>query len=121
MSAHAQAHTHAKHPTGKTFFLVLVALLVLTAITVAAAGINFGSPAVNAVIALLIASVKGSLVALYFMHLRYDKPLNAVIFCAGLLFLALFLIFCYIDVGSREVTIPSNLKVAAPAAAPAKK
>lgn len=120
MSAHAQAHPHAKHPTAKTFFLVLVALLVLTAITVAAAGIHFGSPAINAVIALLIASLKGSLVALFFMHLRYDKPINAIIFCCGLLFLALFLIFCYIDIDSREVTIPANLKVPAPAAAPAK-
>ncbi len=116
MSAHAQAHAHGKHPTAKTFLMVLIALLVLTAVTVAAAGIHFGSPTVNAVIALLIASVKGSLVALFFMHLRYDKPVNAVIFCSGLLFLALFLIFCYIDVGSREVTVPANLKVPAPAA-----
>jgi cytochrome c oxidase subunit 4 len=112
MNAHAQAHP--KHPTARTFFFVLLALLALTAVTVAAAGVHFGSPAVNAVIALLIASLKGSLVALYFMHLRYDKPLNAVIFCTGLVFLALFLIFCYIDVESREVSIPSTLKVSAP-------
>jgi len=55
MNAHAQAHP--KHPTAKTFFFVLLALLALTAVTVAAAGVNFGSVAVNAVIALLIASL----------------------------------------------------------------
>jgi cytochrome c oxidase subunit 4 len=108
MAAHS--YSHAK----KTYSAVLAALLVLTVITVLAAGVHFGSPSVNVIVALVIASVKASLVALFFMHLRYDKPLNAVIFCTGLVFLALFLIFCYIDVESREVSIPSTLKVSAP-------
>lgn len=106
-----QAHT--EHPTTKTYTLVLLALLVLTAMTVSASGVDFGSPGVNVVIALLIASLKASLVALFFMHLRYDKPINAVIFSTGLVFLALFLIFCLIDFESREVVIPQNLKTPA--------
>ena len=102
-----------KHGGGsaRTYGLVLGALFLLTAITVTAAGVNFGSPMVNVVIALGIASIKGSLVALFFMHLKYDKPLNGLIFLIGLVFLGIFLIFCYVDVESRPVIIPQSLKV----------
>jgi len=91
----------------RTYAIILGILLVLTAITVAASGIHFGSPAINVVVALGIASLKASLVALFFMHLLHDKPLNALIFVAGLVFLALFLILTLIDVDFRlpvEVT-----------------
>ena len=82
---------HAHPVTGpRTYALILLVLLVLTAVTVTAAGINFGP--YNTVIALIIASLKASLVALFFMNLRHDK-LSAVIFVSGLLFLAVFLIF----------------------------
>jgi cytochrome c oxidase subunit 4 len=85
----------------RTYVLVLAALLVLTAVTVAASGIHFGSPAVNVIVALGIASLKASLVALFFMHLLHDKPLNALIFVSGLVFLAIFLILTLIDVDFR--------------------
>lgn len=62
------AHEHAHPVTGpKTYGLVLLALLVLTVITVQASYFDFGPW--NTVVALLIASAKGSLVALFFMHL----------------------------------------------------
>lgn len=85
----------------RTYAIVLAALLVLTAVTVAVSGIHFGSPAVNVIVALGIASLKASLVALYFMHLLHDKPLNALIFVSGLVFLAIFLILTLIDVDFR--------------------
>jgi cytochrome c oxidase subunit 4 len=100
--------THAAHITGpKTYAIVLLALLILTAITVTAAGINFGE--YNTIIALVIASLKASLVALFFMHLRHDK-FNAVVFVGGLIMLAVFLIFTLFDIESRTVSLPSNLK-----------
>lgn len=68
---------------------VFVALLVLTYITVAARMIDLGS--LNLWIALGIATVKGALVVLYFMHLRYDSPFNSVIFLTAVAFLFLFL------------------------------
>ncbi len=70
-------------------------LLVLTAITVWVAGIDFG-PA-NVWIALGIAAVKGSLVVLFFMHLFWDRPFNAVIFVTSLAFVALFISFAMTD------------------------
>jgi cytochrome c oxidase subunit 4 len=106
--SHAEAHVHGGP---KLYALILVILLILTGVTVGAASINFGSNMANVIIAMIIASIKASLVALFFMHLKYDKPMNGVIFCASLFFLALFLISCYGDTAARYPTEPTNLKV----------
>ncbi len=53
---------------------VFLALLVLTVVTVAVAGLNVGTGAAVG-IALLIAAFKGSLVANYFMHLATERKL----------------------------------------------
>lgn len=63
-------------------------LLVFTVITVAVTKFDFGG--LNLWIAMGIATVKASLVALYFMHLRYDRPFNAVVLITALLFVTLF-------------------------------
>lgn len=57
----------------KTYIIVWLILLFLTVATVSVSYMQLG--VFNAVAALLIASVKASLVALYFMHLRYEKEL----------------------------------------------
>ena len=67
-------------------FLILVALTVLTV-----AATFFPTGSFEIWISLGIATVKASLVAAYFMHLRYDNPMYAVMFAFGLLFVALFL------------------------------
>jgi cytochrome c oxidase subunit 4 len=116
-------HSHTHEPHGSAIYVrTLIALLVLTAITVGASYIDFGSG--NVVIALFIATIKATIVALFFMHLRYDKPVNAVIACAGFLFLGIFLMFDFIDFGTRDGLQPVNLAPvvaapATPAAAPA--
>ncbi len=115
-----EAHTDTAAP--KIYTGTLAALLILTAITVAAAGIHFGSSNINIVIALGIATIKATLVALVFMHLRHDKPVNAIIAVSGFLFLALLLAYCMIDIDTRKHLVPYTAKVpvkAAPAAAPA--
>jgi cytochrome c oxidase subunit IV len=115
---------HEPHSSG-VYVKTLTALLILTAITVGASYIDFGQG--NVVIALFIATIKATIVALFFMHLRYDKPVNAVIACAGFLFLGIFLMFCFIDFGSRDGLRPVNwngklpVETAAPAPAPAQK
>ena len=99
-------------------------MLILTGITVGAAYVDFGSSTVNIIIAMLIATFKASLVALIFMHLRHDKPLNSIIFVSSLIFLGILLGFCLIDLNSRERVYPTGLRkvdvpaAAAPAAAP---
>ena len=114
MSTHTEHAINPKVETAK-YLATLVVLLILTAITVGASYINFGSG--NIVIALSIATVKAIIVALIFMHLLHDKPVNAVIAVAGFLFLGIFLMFDFIDVTTRTNPQPTNLH--APAAAPA--
>jgi cytochrome c oxidase subunit 4 len=41
-------------------------------------------------VALLIAGVKAALVALYFMHLRWDRPLNGIIMAISIGFVIMF-------------------------------
>lgn len=74
---------------------VWAALIVLTWITVSATNFDLGNG--NIVLALLIAVAKSAIVALFFMHLIYDKPFNAVIFISATLFVMLFISFVLID------------------------
>ena len=111
-------NTHNPKAEAAVYLKTLTALLILTAITVGASYINFGSSAVNVVVALTIATIKATLVALFFMHLLHDKPVNGLIAAAGFLFLGLFLMFTLIDFDTREKLEPFNMHTA-PAAAPA--
>jgi cytochrome c oxidase subunit 4 len=74
---------------------VWAALAVLTYVTVQVTHFNFG--ALNLWLAMGIATVKGSLVALYFMHLRWDKPFNAIVFVSALVFVMLFVGLALMD------------------------
>ncbi len=67
--------THAPHSHLKDLALTFAGLVVLTIVTVKVAQINFGSLAINISIALLIATLKATLVALYFMHLKWEEKL----------------------------------------------
>lgn len=58
----------------KTYLTILIALLILTAITVAVARVDFGNW--NLVVAMLVASIKAGLVTLFFMHLKYESPVT---------------------------------------------
>ena len=76
------------------------ALVVLTVVTVAATWIDLGR--FNLLLAMAIATVKASLVVLYFMHMRYDRPFNAIVFVAALLFVALFVGITLIDTAAYQ-------------------
>lgn len=86
------------------YFQVIIALLILTVVTVAAARVDFG--ALNTVIALAIASVKAGLVLAYFMHLKYDDRLYIVAFGTGIFFLLLLYFFSWIDEATRIIQNP---------------
>jgi len=74
---------------------VWLALLALTVVTVAVTWVDLGH--FNLWIAMAIAAVKATLVVLYFMHMRYDRPVNAIVFVTALLFVALFVSIALID------------------------
>ena len=69
---------------------VFVALLVLTAVTVLVSYIDLGLW--NTVVALLVASAKASLVALFFMHLKGESRLVWGFALVPIVFLALILL-----------------------------
>ncbi len=76
-------------------FGVLVSLLVLTGVNLAIARIDLG--ALNLAVVLTVAVVKASLVALYFMHLRWDRPFNGLILIFSLALVALFIGLSLLD------------------------
>ena len=87
---------------------VFAVLVILTVITVAAASPRFDFGSWNVWIALSIATIKAGLVALYFMHLRYDNPFYGLIFVTALVFLAIFLGIVLLDVSGYQPDIQSG-------------
>ena len=84
----------------KLYCLVFAALLVLTAVTVAAALLDLGP--FNLVVAMVIAGVKMMLVVVYFMHLRWSENLTRFAAVAGLLWLVIFMVLTISDFISRD-------------------
>ena len=79
----------------RTLLGVLAVLLVLTIATVAITLVDFGP--LNIVFAMGIAFVKGTLVLLYFMHLRWDRPFHAIVIVSAVAFVTLFIGFTLLD------------------------
>jgi len=84
---------------------VFAMLLLMTLLTVAATWYDLGSW--NLILALGIATFKAALVALFFMHLRYDNPFYAVVFVTALLFVTLFLGLTLLDTFQYQPDIQS--------------
>jgi len=79
----------------KWYCIVLGALVVLTALTVGIAGYDFGNW--NLVMAMLVSSVKATLVALVFMHLRYEEPVTWAFAIVPILLLLVLLGGVFLD------------------------
>lgn len=83
----------------KTFVFVWVALLVLTAITITAAGLHFGRFSVLSAIA--IATIKAGLVLWFFMHLKYEARLFKLLLLVPIVTLAVIIGLTFVDIGYR--------------------
>ena len=66
------AQDHGAHDHSKSYLNVLIALAVLTLVTVAASRVHLGR-AGNIGLGLAIACVKASLVVMFFMHMKYEQ------------------------------------------------
>ena len=74
---------------------VLIALLILTFITVFVSEINFGAFSVG--VALIVASVKAAIVLTYFMHLKFETQFTRwMVICVFIVF-ALVVVITFID------------------------
>jgi cytochrome c oxidase subunit IV len=99
-------HAHVGHIVDFKYLAgTFLALMFLTVVTVAVSVVDLGP--LNLWVALGVAGLKASLVAVFFMHLKWDRPLNAVIFISSLLFVTLFIGFALTDTEEYQPnTIP---------------
>ena len=87
--AHYEDEPHDNPPPARhhpvPYLAIFAALLVLTVMTVAIGiGYRAHNEAVNVLLAVLIASIKGALVAMFFMHLKFEGKLIYLIVLAPL-------------------------------------
>jgi len=93
-------HDHAKSSPLKAYFAVWGALLVGTWLTYKAAFVDLGP--FNPVVALVIATTKALLVALFFMHLRHaSERLLKLVVISTIFFLFILLALSMADYATR--------------------
>ena len=93
---HEEHLEHVEHNHGYgVYILVWLALMALTGVTVAVAGINFGGLTIAT--ALVIASIKTYLVLTIFMHLRSESKTFRAFVGVALLFLLISFILLFSD------------------------
>ncbi len=83
----------------KTQIAVLIALLILTGISVAVTQLEFGS--YNTLVAMLLAGTKSVIVLAWFMHLKYEKRLFPVMVAGVFVILLLVLFVTFFDYSYR--------------------
>jgi len=79
--------------------VIILTLLFLTSLTVFAAYINLGR--FNIVVALAIATLKATLVVLFFMHAKYSPKRTKLVIMAGIFWLIILLFMTLSDYASR--------------------
>jgi cytochrome c oxidase subunit 4 len=93
-----QEHTEHIVKPG-TYLAIILTLLILTGLTVYAAFVNLGR--FNIVVALGIATIKATLVVLFFMHAKYSPRRTQLVIVSGIFWLALLLFMTLSDYISR--------------------
>ncbi len=83
----------------RIYIVIFVSLMLGTAITIWAAFQNFGK--FNIVIALAIATIKATLVVLYFMHARYSPKRTQLVIVCSVFWLAIMLALTLADYDTR--------------------
>jgi cytochrome c oxidase subunit 4 len=108
MSSDSHGHGIGHVVPIKTLLGVLIALLLLTGLTYWTGRMDFHGWDLK--IAMVIATVKASLVCLIFMHLKWDKPLNATLFFIALIFVGIFLAYTVTDTFEYEMNVDALLE-----------
>jgi cytochrome c oxidase subunit 4 len=110
MPEHEEHTEHIVSP--KVYAAILLALLLGTYLTVQAAKIDLGR--LNIVVALTIATIKMSLVILFFMHGKYSSRRTQLVIVAGFFWLAIMLGLTLQDYSTRHAE-PSRSQLSDPA------
>ena len=88
----------------RVYFTVFAALLVFTVLTVGVSVLALPEPWAI-IVAMTVAVIKALLVAMFFMHLKYDDRFYWVIAGVSVLFLALFFSLTLVDLSTRGLII----------------
>lgn len=112
MSVNTRLTDDHNHTSVFGYMCVFGALMVLTVLTVLLSFLNFGLLA-DAVIAMVIAATKASLVIYFFMHVRESPRIIALIAVGSFLWLAILFLFTITDFramyGDGPTSIPHPL------------
>lgn len=103
MSNPAEHGTHQEHGTHSLGFYIAIGatLIFLTFVTAGVAFINLGP--FNPVVALVIATIKATLVVLFFMHVKgASEKLTAAVVVSGFFFLLILLALSLADFQTRS-------------------
>ncbi|MCW9708976.1 cytochrome C oxidase subunit IV family protein [Fodinibius salsisoli] len=92
--------------TDKTLLGVAGALLILTIATVGVHYLHLPNPW-SIIVAMIVAIMKGSLVAVFFMNLYWDTKFNSMLLLAAFLFFGLLVGLTLLDTLFRPEVIPS--------------
>ena len=79
----------------KSHILVLLVLIALTAVTVLITSVEMGP--YNTAAAMFIAMIKGSIVLLYFMHLKFDEKIYGIMVAIVLTIFTAVIIVTFFD------------------------
>jgi cytochrome c oxidase subunit IV len=93
--AHEQHASYAHVLSVKMLGLNLLALLGLTMLTVFTGQMDLHG--FDFAVAMIIATIKATLVAMIFMHLKWDKGYHVFIFLFAILFVGIFLAYTMLD------------------------
>ncbi len=99
MEQHDTPHKEHTNTGYGIYILVWLGLVSLTLITVSLAGFNLAG--LTVVTALLIASVKSTMVINYFMHIKYESVLFKVFIAVCLIIFLVMIILTFFDLTYR--------------------
>jgi len=83
----------------RTYVTIFLILLCLTALTLAVSFVHLGEA--NTIVAVTIAFAKATLVALYFMHIRYSDRVIWLTAMAGLFWMGILVLLTLSDYWAR--------------------
>lgn len=92
MASHEQEQHHVPY---SVYIIVWAGLLLLTVVTVSVAYVDMKH--VTVLTAMVIATCKAMLVLLYFMHIRFEKPIYALMIVAAFGTYAIFIGLTFVD------------------------
>lgn len=89
----------AAHPSHSVYYTIFGLLVILLVVTIGAAQVDFGP--LNFPVAAVIATLKVVLIMLYFMHVRYSRPLIWLVAGAGFFWLLILFGLSFSDYFTR--------------------